>query len=75
MNINRYSYKELLTAVDKNPSKENINNLVEWFNRYGNDYWTGECWKIDKNRALYPVYDWENFDENEINLDEYLIGY
>lgn len=65
--ISYYEYKDLLVAVEENETPEALEALGEWFQRYGNMYWNGECWDIDGNRGLYPIYklvdeeceDWE----------------
>ena len=65
--MNRYEYKDILAAVDENETPESLAALGEWFQRYGDMYWNGECWDIDGNRGLYPIYklvdeeceDWE----------------
>lgn len=66
--MNYYSYKDLKTAYDTNPSQENINTLGEWFQQYGDSCWNGEYYDAD-NIRIYPVY-------KEIAEDEFeLIGY
>lgn len=66
--MNRYSYDELLAAVNSAPTQENINALGEWFNSYGMDYWNGEYFDADGLR-IYPVL--KEFDEDEYEL----VGY
>lgn len=56
MNINYYSYDELSKkALAANALQEDINNLGEWFERFGSDYWNGEYFEIDKNNRLFPI--------------------
>lgn len=65
--ISYYDYKDLLAAVEENGTPESLAALGEWFQRYGDVYWNGECWDIDGIRGLYPIYklvdeeceDWE----------------
>ena len=67
MNYSVYEYNALLVAVEENKTPEALEALGEWFQRYGEAYWNGECWDIDGNRGLYPIYklvdeeceDWE----------------
>ena len=66
--MNYYSYQELKAAVVAHPTTENINELGEWFNRYGNDYWNGEYYDADEFR-VYPVY--EEVEEDEWELKGY----
>lgn len=56
MNANYYDYNELAAAALENPTTENLAALGEWFEQNGMDYWNGECWEIDSNHSLYPVY-------------------
>lgn len=51
-----YNYSELISAVDANETPETLAALGEWFSQYGDMYWNGECWDIDGNRRLYPIY-------------------
>lgn len=51
-----YNYRDLLAAVDENETPETLSALGEWFSQYGDEYWNGECWDIDGNRRLYPIY-------------------
>lgn len=50
-------YAELVAALDKEESEQNLRALGEWFQRYGSSYWDGECWTIDEksDRHLYPI--------------------
>lgn len=54
--INRYDYEELKNAAIETNSKEDIENLVEWFEKFGNAFWNGEYYEIDNNMSLRPVY-------------------
>ena len=54
-NMNRYSYSDLLEAVKKNETAENVNALGEWFEQYGDQFWNGEYYDADGLR-LFPVY-------------------
>lgn len=63
--IGEYSYIELKEKVKTNPTEENINNLVQWFQQYGNRYWTGEAYNADEFE-LYPVKYGEEDEYKEI---------
>lgn len=72
MNENYYNYKKLAEkALAYNASQEDINALGEWFNDYGCKFWNGECFDIDGNHALYPVY--KEVDEDDFELVGYEI--
>lgn len=59
-----YSYKELRDkALAHTATKEDLLNLVEWFDRFGTMYWNGECYDMDDGSYLYPIYE-ENEDGN-----------
>lgn len=63
--MNRYSYSDLLEAVKKNESAENVNALGEWFEQYGAQFWNGEYYDADGLR-LFPVYVEISEDQFEI---------
>ena len=50
MNYSVYEYNALLVAVEENETPEALEALGEWFQRYGDMYWNGECWDIDGSR-------------------------
>ena len=54
--VGEYSYADLLSAVENDPSPENVNALGEWFDRYGQTYWNGEAYIIDERRCIVPIY-------------------
>lgn len=66
----QYDYKELCEkALAFNATQEDINALGKWFSRYGMSYWNGECFHVDADHDLYPIY-------KEVGYDEYdIIGY
>lgn len=65
---NRYDYQELeKKALSANATAADIQALAEWFNQYGNDFWTGECFTIDSNHFLYPIYREVGEDEFEVD--------
>lgn len=70
--MSRYDYKELVDSVLNDASTENVNNLAEWLERYGNRWWNGFCFDTSKDLNglnVYPVY-------KEIDEDEYeVVGY
>ena len=72
----RYDYQELLNAVRKDPSQENINALGEWFENYGYDYWNGEEFTIDQKENL-NLYRLETIrvDESGDVIDAEIDGY
>lgn len=66
----RYKFQELYEkALASDATQEDINALGEWFNRYGEHEWNGECYHIDASHGLYPIY-------KEVDYDDYeCIGY
>ena len=63
--FNRYSYKELITAVTSaDATQTDIDTLGAWFAEYGASYWNGEYYDADGKR-LFPVYA-ENDGEFEV---------
>lgn len=63
----RYDYEDLIKAYEDDRSEANLMALVEWFDRYGRDYWNGQCYEIDSSRSLYPVYNWDAHTQEEID--------
>ena len=65
--INYYSYKELRAAATApGATQADIDALGEWFSRYGDRYWNGECYDAD-GLYLYPVEKWdEETEQGEI---------
>lgn len=65
-----YDYDNLVKkALSKDASEEDVNELGEWFRRYGVDYWNGEYYEVDEEYRLYEVF-------KEVAEDEFeLIGY
>lgn len=69
-NINR-PYSELFAeAMAENASWIAVDTLGAWFERYGQQYWNGECYSVDDSAdiSLYPVYGWEY---NELSIIHY----
>jgi len=66
--VSYYNYKDLRTAAESgNP--DDLNALGEWFERFGMDYWNGECFNADNGVGLYRIY-------KEVAEDEFeIIGY
>lgn len=57
--INYYSYQELRAAATApGATQADIDALGEWFSRYGDRYWNGECYDAD-GLSLYPVEKWD----------------
>lgn len=64
--ITHYDYEELAAkAISATATKEDIENLAEWFERFGDMFWNGEYYEIDKHNSLYPVYEEVAEDEWE----------
>ena len=58
MIIHDYDYRELeKKALSLVATQTDIDNLGEWFERYGDEYWNGQCYIIDRYHDLYPVYE------------------
>lgn len=61
---NRYNFNELVEQANNfNSTTEERMQLWYWFSRYGSMFWNGECYKIDKETDLYPIYE-ETVDED-----------
>ena len=69
MNIGRYDYEELRAAAISNPTTENVNNLGEWFDMYGSEFWNGEVYDAD-GYDIIPVIEWD--EENDTGR---IVGY
>lgn len=65
ISMNRYSYSELLEAVEANETPDNVDALGAWFEQYGDRYWNGEYYDADGLR-LFPVYVEADEDQFEI---------
>lgn len=52
--VGKYDYNELRDTFLKNETEENLLNLAEWFERFGDEYWNGEKWSSD-NLDIYPI--------------------
>ena len=62
----QFEYDDLIAAVKKNPTQENIDNLGDWFHQYGDCYWNGEFYNAD-DLELWPVEDYDyELDQGEI---------
>ena len=56
--ISEYDYEDLAEkAIHFNATKDDLISLWIWFERYGYQYWNGECYEIDSNHYLYPIYE------------------
>ena len=65
--MNYYSYEELSQkALAAGASQADVDALGEWFQQYGEKYWTGECFQIDADNSLFPIYTQIGEDEFEI---------
>ena len=57
--MNYCSYEELkVAATAPDATQQDIDNLGEWFSRYGESYWNGEYYDADEIR-VYPVIEWD----------------
>ena len=63
MTVNYYSYKDLEAAALADASEENLAALGEWFERFGSDFFNGECYTVNADCNLYPIYE-DHFDED-----------
>ena len=64
---NYNDYSELKENALKFGAKQSdVDALGEWFSEHGDDFWNGECFEIDKDHRLYPLY--EEVDEDEFEL-------
>lgn len=71
--MNRYDYEELKEKVlSAEATQEDINNLGEWFEQYGDRYWNGEYYSVDDNR-LYPIY--RRIDDDELEEQYEIVKY
>ena len=71
--MNKYDYEELKEKVlSAKATQEDINNLGEWFEQYGDRYWNGEYYSVDNNR-LYPMY--RRIDDDELEEQYEIVGY
>ena len=65
--ISPYDYEELeKKALRSNATQKDIEALAEWFEHWGSGFWNGECYFINENHLLYPVYENDIFIEWEI---------
>lgn len=71
--MTRYDYQELKQkALSAEAAQEDINNLGEWFEQYGDRYWNGEYYSVDNNR-LYPIY--RRIDDDELEEQYEIVRY
>jgi hypothetical protein len=62
-NINYYSYAELYDAATApGATQADIDALGEWFSRFGERYWNGECYDAD-GLTVWPVTEWDEETE------------
>lgn len=64
-----YDYKELREKA-LNGTQADVNALGDWFEKYGDRYWNGECYDAD-GFSLYPIY--KEIAEDEFELTGYRI--
>ena len=65
--INYYSYQELQeAAIAPEAAQEDVDALGEWFSRFGERYWNGECYDADGVTA-WPIVEWdEERDQGDV---------
>lgn len=69
--MTRYDFEELREKALRTGSREDIEALVEWLQRYDPYAWNGESWDIGRGYSLHPLY---NQIPNE-NGDYDLLGW
>ena len=68
-----YDYQELKNkALSADATQNDINNLGEWFEQYGDKYWNGEYYRVEGSR-LYPIY--RRIDDDELEEQYEIVGY
>ena len=68
----QYNYKALeAAALAPNAPQTAIDELGEWFEQYGMDFWNGEYFEIDRGHRLFRVY--KEVDEDEFEVTGYEI--
>ena len=71
--IQIYEYQELKEKA-LSGDQEAINDLGQWFELYGDNYWNGEYYNVEGSR-LYPVYGNEEYDEDGKLIQSDIISY
>lgn len=67
--VSYFDFDELAAKALETRDPADLAALGEWFERYGNEYWNGECYTIDSSHDLVPVYE-------EVELDDFqIVGY
>lgn len=67
--FSRYSFEDLKAkALAPNATEDDVDRLGDWFESFGQHFWNGECYDIDGDHGLFPVY-----EQNGEDLD--LVGY
>ena len=53
-----YAIKCMRQEHQNQYKKQRVKELTNFDNieQYGGNYWNGECWEIDSNNSLYPIY-------------------
>ena len=55
MEIIEYRYNDYMKAATENPTVENLARLGEWFEKYGQRFWNGECYLLENGHRLRPI--------------------
>lgn len=69
--VNYYDYEELKNKALEKRDKQSIMDLYNWFSRYGNDFYNGECYSIDKELNLYPIWSGVGEPDEDGDYEEY----
>ena len=70
--MSRYNYQEIRArAGAPDATQADINELGEWFERYGGGSWNGEYYDADDGKRLFPVYQKIDVDEFELTGYEF----
>lgn len=57
MSINRYSFPDLASLCETDPSQENLKALWLWFTCFDPMSWNGIGYQIRESELLIPIYD------------------
>ena len=63
--MGRHDYQELYDKAKAEPTLANLRNLYFWLERFDYKSWNGECFDLGNGELLYPIYDWDKFDEEQ----------
>lgn len=73
LNYNEFSFRPgygdfgtIYESLKQTEDQKYMFQLARWFEDFGTRYWNGECYQIESDKALYPVY-------QQISEDEFVI--